>query len=493
MVSKQCCIVKMSWYEKLPLNLLGVTSILGGEVAKGAIRYTNTFWARRLTGFIVVPGLYSISAQMLKRSNDNMAMICSPGEREDRRKIVGFQSLGMYKYSGTHSGTNASVANALCEGWLNRKWTLVTPKKSKLYLEDGTGKKTSVLISNIRCSKQQQEIELSGPDENKFIWYSLIPQMCTFATLALMVTNRDYPGMLISAANMTSYFLMINAITSDVFKIPKATPAPGSPPGNSIVTDKRGGRICAMNGHERDIQSFMQNPVDIDERKNRIFFNEAIVPILGYATAIATILFTPKIQTQGLFAVQLFSGLLSGLVFSSRDGDAMLEKIADKYYSEDGDNGIDTTKVSYTNRATAVAAAIFVTGGRIGHLDSTLVPEYDKENNWQKYRRLVDSVAQERDANVYPNTASELQKCKNVESAIYLFCKRFPDSAGLLYGIGEHTSADEKFCEKLHAYFSKDDANKLRVRLIVDVVEATVDNDNIDVSWKRVFLDGNRV
>lgn len=100
-----------------PLDLLGITSLLGSEIAKGAIRYMNANTSRCWTSFIVAPGLYDISTLMLNRSDSYIAHVLSPGDRIDKRSLVGLKSSGKYRYIGMHSGTCVSVRNALCEGW----------------------------------------------------------------------------------------------------------------------------------------------------------------------------------------------------------------------------------------------------------------------------------------------------------------------------------------------------------------------------------------
>src|SRR6266702_4762157 len=97
------------------LNLVDITSLLGSDVAKNSLKFANINNFRIFTSFLVIPGIYNVAAQMLKRSNNKLALIFSSGDRDDKKTILGFKSNYKYKYIGMQSGTNTNVGNVLFE------------------------------------------------------------------------------------------------------------------------------------------------------------------------------------------------------------------------------------------------------------------------------------------------------------------------------------------------------------------------------------------
>lgn len=439
-----------------PLDLLGVTSLLGGEIAKGAIRYINANPYRCFTSFLVIPGLYDVSSQMLKRSNDFIARILSPGEREDKRVLVGLKASNIYKYIGMNSGTTAYVCNALCEGWLNRKFSRDDATDSRLFVK---GQRGTVILKGIIENSNPNQIIMCNKDEQLLVFVSVICQLGSIAAFAYIIYLRNAAGIAITAVNMISSFAIYVTATSDIYRTPSSKLSPGVPAGNSLITDITGNDLCVILGNEEHIQNFIQKEVYVEDMKHALW--EVFAPIMGIATTIATILLTPLMptRTQLFLAVELLIGLVSGILFSSRDGNVMLEKIADKYYSN---NKINITTTKYTNRATALAAVIIETKGKAENL-ATLLPKVDEYGNWEKYIRLLNDI-------VTAEELPSLDKCECLEDAIYSMCKMFPNSAGGLCCCEEVTQ----------------NINTFKVRLIIDVIEAIVESNNMQVKWKRI-------
>ena len=468
-----------------PLDLLGVTSLLGGEIAKGAIRYINANTTRVATSFLVVPGLYDVSAQMLRRNDDYVAYVLSPGKREDVRGIVGLKASNAYRYTGANSGTTASVGNALCEGWLNRKLLDTRPRPSRMLFSDGE-RKTSVCKVVLENSSPGEVIKC-GEYEKPFTAVSAVFQCAAFAALGAMVYIKDKVGIAVCAANMASNFMVSFAATSDVYRTPSSRPALGVPSGNSIVTDVAGRNICAILGEEGNVQNFLQHEVQVERRTRAKGLLNTVAPVMGFCASIATILATPVMSRPGqyLFAGQLVIGLLSGMVFSSRDGDRMLERLADKYYGEtDGQKmAVHTDAVQYTNRATAVAYAVVCTSGRADSI-GTLLPSTDGFGNYKKFRALLNDVIGD------SNIRHVLAGCNSLDEAINAMSSRFPESAGALYAAN---ASLEEFSRRLHddvADTNRGNRSKFRIRLIVDVIEALVEHYAIDVPWQRYTSTG---
>lgn len=367
------------------LDLIGVISLLAGDIAKGSLRYANADWKRALTSFFVIPGLYNVSTQMMKRSNSRVALLLSPGDREDRRIMVGFKSKYAYQYVGVTSGTNAVVANATFEAWLNRK-TEYTHINDALYFRHNTELGTATTIGQVECTADTHKtgsiIHISGP------WYtvsSIVLQILSLTILVLMMLERDIACIILTTMNMVANFLIVCAITCDEFSTPDATPAANVGSGNMVVTNMSNNNIWAVNGKESVIQNIAQREVRIHDSKLRDFL-ETIAATIGYGTTVATILVTPVMSQRSkmYFAIQMLVGLLANMLFSSRDGDILLERTFEKYY-----NMANLKMTRFTNRASAVAAAQLFTMGNSENIRSTVVPCVGP---WVHYRQALDEL-----------------------------------------------------------------------------------------------------
>src|ERR1700744_6402192 len=90
------------------LNIIGVVSLFGGEIALSALRYTvlvRDTWTAIYFSMIVSAGLQTISLKMFKRMHGRLSVAISPGIRDDPKEIVGLTASGQYKYYGVQSGT----------------------------------------------------------------------------------------------------------------------------------------------------------------------------------------------------------------------------------------------------------------------------------------------------------------------------------------------------------------------------------------------------
>lgn len=433
------------------LNLLGVTALFGSDVAKGAIRYINANQNRCATSLFVVPGLYSISSQMLRRSDAFVAHVLSPGSRENVRKIVGFESSNAYKYIGMRSGTHASVQNALCEGWLNRLLKSAHGRRSRLFREGG---RPTAVHSVLLNKSSPGEIIKCDDSEKSHMAASVVLQLGALVAAGLMVKTKSIVGMSLVAANMLSNLMINVVVTRDEYKTPGMNPSPGVPAGHSIITDQKQNNVCVVMGNETDVQNFMQHQVDVKLNAKQA---HVAVSLFGSLTSVATVLLMPALSHEAklLFAAQLIIGLLSGAVFSSRDGDAMLEKLAKKYYFEQG-IGTPTTSTLYSNRSTAIAAAVIETRGRAENI-GPMVPVFDDQGNWELYTKLLNDI-------IGSDKTSQIMDCRSYGDAVGTMCALYPDSAGKLY--------------KKNSAFSK--------RLVADVLEALVQRHKGRSTWPAV-------
>lgn len=456
------------------LNLIGITSLMAVDVAKGAMRFVNVNTDRSYAPLFVVPGLYNVASQLLKRSNHRLAQVLSPGNREDRKEIMGFKRKNTYKYIGMLSGTTAPVVNAAFEAWITlRKTKPVTD--SQYFRGDVSGAQT--VLNKVRVTNLIKNSKISIQTRYEFI-FSLLLQIAALIVFMLMIKTGDGWGIGINLANMVVYCIIIRVVAADELYTPAANPAPNVPEGNCIVTDSTGNNLCAVIGTERMIQNIAQHDLVLKSGAVDGTF-EIIIAVLGCMTAFATMLLTPIMSKNAkiYLAIQFFIGLLANILFSSQDGDSMLAQVIDDYFTIRVD-----TKIRFTNRATAVAAATLFTREPAHpkecnkEIARSLLAENNTYNDyWDILQQIRDMHPDNRNQlidyfNQYPNNgASRVEAATMFNRNLNLHSLKKVDNNG----------------NKIN--FNDDDTDSLNVwprRLIIDIVEAFIQvycqNNHID-------------
>lgn len=398
------------------LNLVGVTSLLGSDVAKNSLKFININDFRLFTSFLVIPGIYNVATQMLKRSNNKLALIFSSGDREDKKTILGFKSNYKYKYIGMQSGTNANIGNVLFEGWLNKK-NKEKGINSKIYKKGLRTTKIGIINFNKIIDEEiNKDYDLNLIENankiykkhNKFIlnnfwinFLSLLTQLGTISILVLIILEKDITSYIIIILNMLSYFLLVFILNKEKYKLPNANPSINSPLGNSIVMDNNGNNIWIVLGTEKEIQNLLQLELKTEESNEYI---SIFISVFACLVSVVTILLTPIMSEKGkiYYSINLLIGLLSALLYSSRDTELILEELAEKHY-----NFNDPKIINFTNRASAIAYSFLNTKGYPDQLGN-MIP---KINEWYIFRNILNKI------NLLNNIEIEdlLMEIKNVE------------------------------------------------------------------------------
>lgn len=365
------------------LSLIGIISLLAGEVVEGALRYANVITCRYMASLFVVPGLYKVSVRLLKRCTNRFALIFSPGDRESRKKILGFEASGNYKYTGMQSGTDAPVMNALFESWMNvanrdirRENSAMRRIRRKIGSMSTMGKTQCMIRPNTNINIHT--------NETVYIVLSIIFQIGAIVVLVFMGIEKDPAGIVINVVNMVVYFAITVVVTKDCFTINIPETTDNVPPGDMAVTNKYNNNIWVVEGEEVDIQSVAQK--EIKAHGNFPDFIETIVYICGLLTAVATILVVPIMseRAQIYIAIQFVIGLLASIIFSSRDGEKLLKNMLDVHYIME-----NTQVINFSNRATAVAAVAFYTKANVRYIYRNMVPETE---SYDLYRRFLGQI-----------------------------------------------------------------------------------------------------
>ena len=202
------------------LTFVGLATLLAGGVVEGSLKYANVVRFRYAVSFLVVPGLYTVCGKLLRRCRNWIALVFSPGKRDSRKEILGFESSGTYRYIGLHSGTRASVLNPLFEAWLNIQNAETGRDSAMLRSKPNLGTKCAIGLTHCAAKERNSEISLC---ELRYIIIALPFELGAIAVLVVMAVKGDSAGLAINLLNMIIYFLINFVVTRDVFRIPKTT------------------------------------------------------------------------------------------------------------------------------------------------------------------------------------------------------------------------------------------------------------------------------
>jgi hypothetical protein len=215
--------------------------------------------------------------------------------------------------------------------------------------------------------------------------FSLFTQIGTIAILILTILEKDPISYIIIILNMISYFSLVYILNKEKYKKPYSYAADNSPPGNAIVTDNNGNNIWTVLGSEKEIQELLQLELSIEETNEYI---SIFISVFICLISVTTILLTPIMSEKGkiYYSINLLLGLLSGLVYSSKDFNLILEKMAEADY--DLLSSYNFKIVTFTNRTAAIAYCFLNTKGNSDQLGK-LIP---KVNEWLNFRNMLNNI-----------------------------------------------------------------------------------------------------
>lgn len=402
------------------LNLLGVTSLLGNEVSKNSLKYININSQngkilRIFTSFLVIPGLYGVSSQILKRNDKKIARILSPGDRENKKTILGLKGTDKYKYIGLNSGTKTNVSNIFFEAWLNKKNKLRNINDNvynSIIFRNG---QRCTIIGIIKCI-ENKNIENDKIVSNNlfYFWinlFSIIFEIVSILLLILIIKENDIIAILIVILNMLSTFLIVLLLSNEKYSIPNSN-AKSYKLGNSLVTNQNGNDIWIVLGEENQIQNLLQLEIE-SLKQNRVEqYFEIIISTFGCLISICSILFIPLMKNRSklFYGLELLIGLLSSLLYSSRDGNKILMKITENYYKFDKKEEF----IKFSNRASSIAYSLLKTKGN--HKETkNLIPDIDE---WIYFGKILDKLNKNNEIislikNTY-NENSNIENSKNI-------------------------------------------------------------------------------
>jgi hypothetical protein len=346
------------------LNLIGVISLFGGEIALSALRYNALLKNVSLSLYfatVLSPGLQVVSLKMFKQMGDGLSKaISGGGARADGKEIMGLSLNANYKYIGLHSGTNMTVASILGD-------TLIRKCKDKSVVE----------IPSTRRSPQNRNLNLkviklsnmSGEKGSKYNFHVHVDHdpHCYRNVLLYTMPLLTIMGMalLLSLQNRMVFYLVLSNIISNMsvafvargsgFGSMNVKVADNSPIGDIFIED--GANMYLVIGEENVIQYAFQNPVIVYDNSDNIIWKLLQIPAayVSYLMVIANIMLLPfsSVDGQVIFGCLIFFGIVQNIILSTFDRDEMLLKVTENAFTIES-----TQEYIFQTRSSAIAFCI---------------------------------------------------------------------------------------------------------------------------------------
>lgn len=311
------------------LNIIGVVSLFGGEIALSALRYTilvRDTWTAIYFSMIVSAGLQNISIKMFKRMNDKVSVAISPGIRDDPKEMVGLTASGQYKYYGVHSGTDMSTSSILGEAMI-RQLSNKNPRKVACTRLESPKRSCVLKVISLDVLKEVQGKAIRA-DPAPFGIVYLVP-LVTLAGTVMTILIGDYFALVIVVCNVVCNMLVTYAVRCTGVKYPRGNASPGAPPGHIFI--QSGNDTYLVLGDEDPIQYLFQKELHVPPSSKEKFWEhlQRAVAYTSYTIVIANIIATPFATLPGqlIFGVLMLLGLFQNILLATFDGDRLLTSV----------------------------------------------------------------------------------------------------------------------------------------------------------------------
>lgn len=322
------------------LNIIGVVSLFGGEIALSALRYTilvRDTWTSLYFSMIVSSGLQTISLKMFKRMHDRVSIAISPGIRDDPKEMVGLSASGQYNYYGVHSGTNMSTGSILGEAMIRELPGEKGVRQVPCTRHKSPKRKCGLKVISLGALEEKRNQRIRA-DPAPFGIVYLMP-LITLAGVVMTILIGDYFALVIIVCNVICNMLVVYSVRCTGIKYPEGNASSGAPPGHILV--KSGDDVYLVLGHEDPIQYLFQKALDVPPSSNEKSWGylQKFVAYASYTIVIANIIATPFATLPGqlIFGILMLLGLLQNILLATFDGDRLLTRVA-----------TDVSKVIYT-------------------------------------------------------------------------------------------------------------------------------------------------
>jgi len=377
------------------LNIIGVVSLLGGEIALSALRYTALLKNVPLSlyfAMVLSPGLQVVSLKMFKQMGDGLSKaISGGGARADGKEIMGLSLNANYKYIGLHSGTNMTVVSILGD-------TLIRKCKSESVVEIPSTRKTpqnrNLNLKVIGLSK------MSGEKGLKYNFHVHVDHdsRCYRNVLLYIMPLLTIMGMaLLSLQDRMVFYLVLSNVVSNMsiafvargngFGSVNVRVADNSPKGDIFIED--GTNMYLVTGNEDVIQYAFQNPVIAYDDSDNLAWRLLQIPAAyaSYLMVVANIMLLPfsSVDGQVIFGCLVFFGIVQNILLSTFDRDEMLLKVTENAFTIES-----TQEYIFQTRSSAIAFCIL--RSKVGRAQPIrhLLPNTEIYDEW--FENVMDVV-----------------------------------------------------------------------------------------------------
>lgn len=340
------------------LNIIGVVSLFGGEIALSALRYTvlvRDTWTSIYFSMIVSAGLQTISLKMFKRMNDRVSIAISPGIRDDSKEIVGLTASGQYKYYGVHSGTNMSIGSVLGEAMIRELSSKDDVRKVPCTRHKSPKRKCGLKVISLGALEKKHNQRIRA-DPAPFGIVYLMP-LFTLTGVVMTILIGDYFALMIIVCNVICNMLVVYSVRCTGVKYPEGNASSGAPPGHILV--KSVDDVYLVLGHEDPIQYLFQKALCVPPSSNEKSWEhlQKFVAYASYTIVIANIIATPFATLPGqlIFGILMLLGLLQNILLATFDGDRLLTRVA-----TDVSKAIYTDEFMFETRSAMIAFCALV-------------------------------------------------------------------------------------------------------------------------------------
>jgi hypothetical protein len=361
------------------LNIIGVVSLFGGEIALSALRYTvlvRDTWTAIYFSMIVSAGLQTISLKMFKRMHDRISAAISPGIRDDSKEIVGLTASGQYKYYGVESGTEMLVSSVLGEAVLRRSSNEDIRKVVCKRHESPNRNCALKVISLDPLANIQDERIRADPAPFGIVY--LMP-LTTLFGIVMTILIGDYFALVIVVCNVLCNMLVVYSVRCTGIKYPKGKASSGSPVGNIFV--QNGDDTYLVLGEENPIQYLFQKALQVPPSSKEKSWEhlQRFVAYVSYTIVIANIIATPFATLPGqlIFGILMLLGLLQNILLATFDGDRLLARIANKASS-----AAYTEEFVFQTRSSMIAFCALVAKARSDNILRCSLPKTPVYITW---------------------------------------------------------------------------------------------------------------
>jgi hypothetical protein len=366
------------------LNLIGIVSLFGGEVALSAFHYSLLNENGIYSYAFVSPGLQTVSSKVFKRIDNTFAQSVSPGQRDDPKAIVGLTSVNNYKYVGLHSGTSMTVRNVLGEAVLrssktNKELELETPSR-----KNGVQRDIRLTIIKLgELDKLSEGIKLSINSSIYMKLVSLIIPLINIGSIVGLFVIEEYVIASVIVINIIANMILIRTTKANGCDYPKGQSSSASPIGDILVEDMTSsGNLWLILGKEDAIQYLFQKTMTMSLGKWEIW--NFIAACIAYTVSIINIIAIPfgTFYGQLWFAVLLLFGLIQNITLASLDGDKLLWQLVNRMIPIDKEK--DVQEYLFDNRTSALSYCTFLSGSHNHLALEELTPKSLTWKEWCK-------------------------------------------------------------------------------------------------------------